>query len=200
MDRTQTPASTRGARSLTLPTMNSPACTISRPDTSPGPTGHTPVSPAVAYRRQWVWCSTLVAALDDVHGFDALGQQHMNVPESQGPSIAGPSTVPYPVRPAQSPSPPPATFTWPRTTPSPVPTLSWGCKCSSYLRWGLDHSPTSLDSPLPTTLYATAGNNQPLTGKNSSGQWPYPTSVGKGKTRATDHLPIRPSTTGNTSK
>jgi len=52
-----------------------------------------------------------------------------------------------------------------------------------------------------------AGNDQPrmsdwpLAEPSVDNQWPYPTSVGKGKARAADHLPsFRPSTTGDTSK
>jgi len=85
-----------------------------------------------SYRPSLTQCSTLIIALDDGFGLNALGQRYVDVSENAEFSTAGSSTAPYPARPAQLPSPP-ATFTGPATTPSPVPTLSWGCKCLSYL-------------------------------------------------------------------
>jgi len=159
-----------------------------------------------SHRPLLTQCSTLITVLDDGFGLNALGQRYADAPENAEFSTAGPSTAPYPARPAQLPSPP-ATFTGPSTTPSPVPTLSWGCKCLSSLRSSLDCLPIRLDSPLPTDTYAATGNDrpgvydQPLVAPDLRDQWPYPTSVGKGKARATDHpSPTYPSTTGDMSK
>lgn len=74
---------------------------------------------------------TIVA--DDAHGFNVLEQQPMYEPEQAGPSVAGPSTAPFPLSAGQSPSRQPATFTGPAHTSSPVPTLSWGRKFLFYL-------------------------------------------------------------------
>ena len=135
------------------------------------------------------------------------GREYTNVPEYAGPSVAGPSTVPYHIHSAQLPSLLPATFSGPTTSPSPVPTLSWGRKCLSYFRSRLDCLPARLESPPPVETYAavrdyrSAMYDQPLTAPDLCDQWPYPTSVDKGKARATDHiLPTLPSPTGNASK
>jgi len=166
-------------------------------DTQAGYTsGTTETNTGESYRPLSTQCSMLIVALDD--GFGSYAPEH---------PTAGPSTAPYPARPAELPSPPLATFTGPTTTPSPVPALSWGCECSSCLRSRLNCLPTRLDSPLPTDMYTATGNdrpgmyNQPPTEPDLRSQWPYPTSVGKGKARATDHFPpARPSTTGDTSE
>ena len=57
----------------------------------------------------------------------------MYEPEQAGPSVAGPSTAPFPLSAGQSPSRQPATFTGPAHTSSPVPTLWWGRKFLFYL-------------------------------------------------------------------
>jgi len=158
------------------------------------------VSLIEAYRGLWTGCSTLIPVSDEVNGFNMLGNESTDAPER-----AGPSTGLYTDRPAQLPLPPLATFTGPIAPP--VPTLSWGCKCSSQLRSRLDCLPTPLDSPLPTETYTCTGNDwsnvysdQPPAVQNLYGQWPHPTSVGKGNARATDDImtPIHPITTGNT--
>lgn len=64
-----------------------------------------------------------------------------------------------------------------------------------------------LASQFPSTSYTAARNDwpgiydQPLTERNFGGQRPYPTSVGKGKARATDHFRLpHPPFTGDTSE
>ena len=117
-----------------------------------------------------------------------------------GPS-AGQSSLPLTQLPL-------AMSTGPIFTPSPVPTLSRGCKClSSYILSRHGYSPTRSASPSPSASYtATKGNrantyDQPLPGPNLGGQLLYLMSTSKGRTRATDHLPtIHPSSAGNTCK
>ena len=149
----------------------------------------------------------LITTPDDVHSFDALGQQYTNVPECTGLSAACSSTTPFPRPFIQPPPHHLAAFTGPGPAPSPSPTLSWSCKSSSYLPSGLDCSPTRSDSPLPVTTYAAAGNgwsgtyDMPPDEPNLGSQWPYPTSMLKGKARATDNvLQVNPPPTGDTSK
>ena len=131
-NRMVTPVSPWGAPSSTRLGASPPGDAGHSPDPSLGPTD--PVSPTPTHRPSQTQCSTLITALD-VYGF---GQQYLNVPEYTGLSTAGPSTAPYPAQSTQ-PSPHPATFSDPTTTPSPVPTLSWGCKCPPYF----DRDPTA---------------------------------------------------------
>ena len=144
----------------------------------------------------------LITVAGELHRFfDPL------VPESQRSTVSGPPRAPSPL-PIVYPSLHfPATFAGPTTTPSPIPTPSWGCKCSIYLSPRRDCLPARLDSPIPSTSYTAVRDNragtynQPLTGPNLGGQWPYYTSVGEGDARATDHfLPTHPPSTGDASE
>jgi len=100
----------------------------SQPGPIPGTNGSGRGESHPTYRPPQTRGSTLITALDDDYG---LWQQYVDVHEHARLSAAGPSTVSYPAQPAQLPSPPLATFSDPATTPSPVPTLSWGRKCPS---------------------------------------------------------------------
>ena len=143
--------------------------------------------------------------LGDVGRLDAHTHHLVNVSECQQPSMAGPSTVNLPVLP---PSLPPATPAGPTAIPYPPAAPYWGCKCLLRLRSRFECLPARLDSPLPTTSSIAAGSHrsgmydQLQSAPNSSDQWPRPISVGKGKARATEYVPltIRPAADDNTSE
>lgn len=143
------------------------------------------------FRRQLrFYYPALTGILDDVVGSDALRQRCHNIPEYQQLSMAAPSPA---VQQIQPPYLPPATIVGPAIIPSPVSIPLRGRKRLLYPQFRLDHSPTRLDSPIPIAAPIVTGScwfgeyGQSLKMQNYGGQWPYPTSVGKGKARATEY-------------